>query len=155
MNEPFMEHPSGHFDTAEAAMTDAISRLRELPHWNAWITFCAQGMGSRVDSYHFAEIAIRDDELRIEQVLDVDGIVQHAEAGQNSLLKHGQTYSIKGATPHEAARILDTIFREHMVIKPHTGEGSDYAVGAEWESPGPPLTAQTPSPPKRPWWRFW
>jgi hypothetical protein len=51
MDRPFMEHPSGDFETAVDAMADAIKRLRALPEWDKWITFHAQGMGSRVDSY--------------------------------------------------------------------------------------------------------
>jgi hypothetical protein len=35
-------------------------------------------------------------------------------------------------TPKQAGRVLDTIFRDYLGIRPHTGEGNDYAVGAEW-----------------------
>jgi ABC-type phosphonate transport system ATPase subunit len=31
--DPFMEHPTGGFDSAVAAMEDAVRRLRELPSW--------------------------------------------------------------------------------------------------------------------------
>ena len=55
---PFMEHPSGKHDSAVEAMEDAIFRLRKLPQWDRWITFCAQGEGHRTDSYHFAELAL-------------------------------------------------------------------------------------------------
>jgi hypothetical protein len=44
-------------------MADAIKRLRALPEWDNWITFHAQGMGSRVDSYHFAAIRMRQGEI--------------------------------------------------------------------------------------------
>src|ERR1700723_125684 len=49
MDRPFMEHPSGEFETAVDAMADAIKRLRALPSWEKWINFNAQGMGHRVD----------------------------------------------------------------------------------------------------------
>jgi hypothetical protein len=39
---------------------------------------------------------------------------------------------LEGATPAEAAAILDAIFRYHLGITPFPGEGNDYAVGAEW-----------------------
>ncbi|QDU97130.1 hypothetical protein [Lignipirellula cremea] len=155
MVEPFIEHPGGEFDTAVDAMADAIRRLRELPQGSNWITFCAQGMGSRVDSYHFAEIAWRDDNLRLDQPLDADEIAQQAGVPPSSFSKQGDMYSIHQATPREAAQVLDTIFRHHMGIRPHTGEGNDYAVGAEWESSEPPATAKSSPPPRRPWWRFW
>ena len=29
---------------------------------------------------------------------------------------------------------MDVIFRQYMGIRPHTGEGDDYAFGAEWEA---------------------
>ena len=45
VNPPFMEHPSGDFETAVDATADAIKRLRALPEWRNWITFCAQRYG--------------------------------------------------------------------------------------------------------------
>jgi hypothetical protein len=36
-----------------------------------------------------------------------------------------------GATPEEAARFLDTLFRYHFGIRPFPEE-QDYAIGAEW-----------------------
>ena len=41
-------------------------------------------------------------------------------------------YSVGKATPIQAARIMDVIFRQYMGIRPHTGEGDGYAIGAEW-----------------------
>ncbi len=63
MDRPFMEHPSGEFETAVDAMADAIKRLRALPEWDKWITFHAQGMGPRVDTYHFAAIRMRHGDI--------------------------------------------------------------------------------------------
>src|SRR5205823_4339713 len=42
LNKPFMEHPSGDFETAVDAMADTIKRLRALPKSSDWITFSAQ-----------------------------------------------------------------------------------------------------------------
>jgi hypothetical protein len=72
MDRPFMQHPSGEFDTAVDAMADAIKRLRALPEWEKWITFNAQGMGARVSSYHFSAIRMRQGEISFEKPLDVD-----------------------------------------------------------------------------------
>jgi hypothetical protein len=134
VDRPFMEHPTGEFDTAVDAMADAIKRLRALPEWKDWITFSAQGMGDRVDSYHFAEIRIKKDELKFENPIDIDIalITKRAGVPPSCLTKEGDVYSIARATPAQAARIMDVIFRQYLGIRPHTGEGDDYAVGAEW-----------------------
>ena len=69
-NAPFMEHPTGDFNSAVDAMADAIKRLRALPEWNDWITFCAQGAGHDEDSDHLAEIRMRRDELELRVLVD-------------------------------------------------------------------------------------
>jgi hypothetical protein len=134
VDRPFMEHPSGDFDTAIDAMADAIKRLRELPEWKNWITFSAQGMGGRVDSYHFAEIQIKQDEFKLQKPVEVDIelVTKRAGVPESCLSKNGDVYSIAKATPVQAARIMDVIFRQYLGIRPHTGEGDDYAIGAEW-----------------------
>ncbi|MGC4003988.1 MAG: hypothetical protein QM811_13030 [Pirellulales bacterium] len=132
MAEPFMEHPSGEFDTAIDAMADAIDRLRKLPNWGSWITFCAQGAGNRSDSYHLAEIRLRADSLEVDLPLSPDAVTQEADVPSHCLEKLGTTYSVAKASPEEAALIADAIFRHHLGIRPHDGEGEDYAVGAEW-----------------------
>ena len=134
MATPFMEHPSGEFETAVDAMAAAIERLRGLPEWSNWITFCAQGMGHRVDSYRLAEIRMRRDELELNKslILDLDSVTQQAGVPRASLVEAGANYSVANASAVDAARILDVIFRRHLGIRPHTGEGNDYAVGAEW-----------------------
>ncbi len=134
LDRPFMEHPSGEFDSAVGAMADAIKRLRALPEWNKWITFSAQGMGNRIDSYHFAAIRMRKDELRFENPIDLDTelITKRASVPQLCLIKSGEAYSVANATPVQAARVMDTIYRHYLGIRPHTGEGDDYAIGAEW-----------------------
>ena len=44
-DEPFMEHPTGEFPDAVAAMTSTIERLRSIRNWDHWIAFCGQGQG--------------------------------------------------------------------------------------------------------------
>ncbi len=144
MDRPFMEHPSGDFETPVDAMADAIKRLRALPEWDKWITFHAQGMGGRVDSYHFAAIRMRKDEIKfmvqtntlawIEKTLEIDiqAVTKRAGVPESCLSKSEAGYSVGKATPIQAARIMDVIFRQYMGIRPHTGEGDGYAIGAEW-----------------------
>jgi hypothetical protein len=144
MDGPFVEHPSGDFETAVDAMADAIKRLRALPEWDNWITFHAQGMGGRVDSYHFAAIRMRQGDITFmlqtstlawtERKLDVDiqAVTKRAGVPESCLSKTERGYSVAKATPIQAARIMDVIFRQYLGIRPRTGEGDDYAIGAEW-----------------------
>lgn len=134
MTEPFMEHPSGEFETAIDAMADAIRRLRALPKWDRWITFHAQGMGAREDTYHFAAIRMRPGEIAFENPVELDiQLVTKRVGVPESLLSRTQAgYSIANATPIQAARIMDEIFRQYLGIRPHKGEVDDYAIGAEW-----------------------
>jgi hypothetical protein len=50
---------------------------------------------------------------------------------EGALIKSGEGYSVERATANQAARIFDVIFRQYLGIRPHTGEGDDYAVGVE------------------------
>jgi len=128
-----MEHPTGEFVTAIEAMENAISRLRSLPHWDEWITFCAQGEGGRPDSYKFAEIRLLGNKLDAgEEPLDVPRIIQSAQVETASLVADDSYYSVALASPMQVARILDAIFRQHFGIQPFPDEDDDYAVGAEW-----------------------
>jgi len=97
-------------------MADAIKRLRALPQWDKWITFHAEGMGSRVDSYHFAAIRMRQGEIALERPLDVDmQKVTKASGGSRILpVQNRRRYSIAKATPIQAARIMDVIFRQYF-----------------------------------------
>jgi len=134
MDRPFMAHPSGDFETAVDAMADAIARLRALPEWDKWIIFHAQGMGGRLDSYHFAAIRMRQGEIAFEKPLDVDiqEVTKQAGVPESCISKAEGGYSVTNATPIQAARVMDVIFRQYLGIRPHTGEGNDYAIGAEW-----------------------
>src|SRR5262245_32156277 len=112
---PFMEHPSGDFESAVMAMEDAIGRLRKLQNLERWITFSAQGEGGGEDSYEFAEVRMLGDRLDIgERALDVPRIMQAAGTGPASLVRDGAHYSVADASPREAAQILDAIFRHHF-----------------------------------------
>ncbi len=136
-NAPFMEHPTGEYATAVDAMEAAISRLRALPEWKQWITFCAQGKGSSPDNIHFAEIHLLSDVLEVGTTLDIAEIAAQAKVNRLALTKAEKTrYSIAGATAREAARILDVLFRSQLGIHPFSDEDNDYAVGAEWYAYG-------------------
>ena len=132
-DEPFMEHPTGEYATAIDAMEAAISRLRGLPEWNRWITFCAQGEGSSPDSTQFAEVRMLSDSLETSVAVDVAQITAQAKVRRGAFTEAGRTrYSIAAATPREAAQILDALFRHQFGIRPFPDEDDDYAVGAEW-----------------------
>jgi len=132
--EPFMEHPTGEFDTAIAAMEDAIRRLRELPTWNKWITFCAQGESQKHSgSYQLADIRMIGDKLDAgPEPIDVGAVIKAAGVKAGLLVRSEGGYVLVGASPGEAARILDAIFRHHLGIRPFADENDDYTVGAEW-----------------------
>ena len=74
-----MEHPTGEFDSAVAAMEDAIRRLRALQKCEQWITFSAQAEGPGTDICQFAEIRLLRDKLDVgEKPLDVSRVIQTA-----------------------------------------------------------------------------
>jgi hypothetical protein len=133
MPEPFMEHPSGDFETGIEAMEDAIRRLRLLPCWDQWITFCAQGEGHTQDSIQFAEVRILGDRLDVgPKPLDLPQIMNAAGVAVSSIIEDGPYYLITTASAKQVALILNAIFRHHFGIFPFPDEGDDYAVGAEW-----------------------
>jgi len=128
-----MEHPTGDFESAVAAMEDAVGRLRALRSWERWITFSAQGEGAGPDSHEFAEVRMLRDKLDVgERPLNVPRIVQVARTGASALVADGAHYSVAAASPREVAQILDAIFRNHFGLRPFADEGDDYAIGAEW-----------------------
>lgn len=130
---PFMEHPTGEYATAIDAMEAAISRLRSLPEWNRWITFCAQGEGASPESTQFAEVRLLSDILETSVPVNLAEITAQAQVPRSALTEAGRTrYSLAGATPREAARLLDALFRHQFGIRPFPDEDDDYAVGAEW-----------------------
>lgn len=132
---PFMEHPSGEFDSALAAITVAMERLRAMGPTDKWITFSGQGEGHRPDAYHIEDVPFRGTTFDLHgQAVDLDSVMR--AAGLN-MAKVGADRDSEGkislpkATPTELARFLDALFRVHLGIKPFDGE-NDYAVGAEW-----------------------
>ena len=130
---PFMEHPTGRFDRAVAAMADAVARLRAIPTWDRWITFTAQGAGHRPDSFRCAEVRLLGSTLASDAPpIDLPLILEVARVGSTALVTQGTQYSVAHASPEQAARILDAIFRHHLGIQPFPDEDDDYAVGAEW-----------------------
>jgi hypothetical protein len=133
MPEPFMEHPTGDFETCLEAMEDAVRRLHELPQWDQWITFTAQGVGDGPESYVFAEVRMLRDCLDVgERPLDVHHIIEAAHTDAASLIADNGCYSSAAASPREVARLLDAIFRHHFGIRSFEHENEGYAVGAEW-----------------------
>jgi hypothetical protein len=129
---PFLEHPTGEYETAVAAMEEAVRRLRELPEWKKWITFCAQGAGTSENSTRCAEIRLLQDVLDAGGPLDIARTLVLAKVGAHCLVPVEKHYSIAAATPREAAQVLDTLFRFHLGIRPFAGEGDDYPIGVEW-----------------------
>ncbi len=130
---PFMEHPTGSFDNAVAAMADSVARLRALPVWDRWITFTAQGVGHRPDSFRCAEIRLLGSTLAIDAPpINLPLIRKAARVSSTALVTQGSQYSVSHVSPEQAAHILDAIFRHHLGIQPFPDEDNDYAVGAEW-----------------------
>lgn len=114
-------------------MEAAVQRLRDLPSWEQWITFCAQGEGGKPDSYQFAEIRMLGDKINVgNKPLDIARMIHASRTSASSLVAEGAHYSVAAASPREAAQLFDAIFRHHFGLRPFADENDDYAVGAEW-----------------------
>jgi hypothetical protein len=130
---PFMEHPTGDFETAVAAMANAISRLRDLPSWDAWITFHVQGCAGPPDTYSDYDIRMRGDEIDVDNPpLDIPLLCESAGLSAASIIPVNLHYRLIGLLPRQAAELFDSIFRLHYHLTPHSDEADHYAVGAEW-----------------------
>ncbi len=131
--EPFLEHPTGEFETALDAMADGIRRLRALPKWDRWIGFNAQGQGAGPEQYAFAEILMLGDriDLRNESIA-VSSISEGARVDPSALTLADGFLHVSKASAEEVAQILDALFRVYFGIRPFEDEDDDYAVGAEW-----------------------
>lgn len=131
MEEPFLEHPSGEHETAVDAIEHTIRELRALPESTPWLTLCAQGAGASDDRMHSAEVRLWKDKIDPGGSLNVAEIANVAGVSSECIVADGTLYSIAAATPEEASKVLDAIFRRHFGIRPFPEE-QDYAVGAEW-----------------------
>lgn len=131
MEQPFLEHPTGEHESAVDAIEHTIRKLRALPNWTQWITLCAQGAGASDENIHCAEVRILKDKLDIGGSVNVADITSIAEVNGKCIVPEATLYSIAAATPEEAARVLDALFRHHFGIRPFPEE-QDYAIGAEW-----------------------
>jgi hypothetical protein len=130
---PFMEHPTGDFETVVDAMADAISRLRGLPSSDAWITFHAQGCAGTPDTYSDYEIRVRGNEIDVDDPpLDIALLCESAGIPSTSIAPLNSHYRLIALSPPQVAELLDSIFRLHYHLTPHPDEGDHYAVGAEW-----------------------
>jgi hypothetical protein len=128
-----MEHPTGDFTSAIDAMADAIGRLGSLPDWSSWITFCAQGMGQRPDSYAFSEVRLLGDRIDIgDTSLNTKAVCAAAGLPSDCITLSRSHYITTSLSARQTAQLLDSIFRHHAHIKPFPDEDDDYAVGAEW-----------------------
>ena len=134
--KPFMEHPTGDFKTAVDAIANAVKRLRALQHWKDWITFTAQGAGSRPDSIRSAEIRLRKEELRLQKGIEIDPVKVTQWAGVNKswLSKAHGIYSLAKATPIQAARIMDVIFRKYLECVPILAKAMTMRLGLSGKS---------------------
>ena len=80
----------------------------------------------------FAEIRLRKDELQLDEPVDAEQVSRLAGVPRSRLVAAGANYSIADASPAEAARIMDAIFRHYLGIRPFPDQRDDFAVGAEW-----------------------
>lgn len=138
MTVPFMEHPSGDFETAIDAMTDAIARVRSLPFWSfkrsKWINISAQGMGAHHDATACYEIRMRGARIEIPSAnLNLAHIAQMANLNTNTIKFIDSQYDTTSLTAKDTATFVDAVFRHHFGLQPFPDENNDYAVGFEWE----------------------
>ncbi len=129
-DEPFMEHPTGEFDTALQAIHSAMQRLSQIDMGDRWITFCGQCQGATPElikdvsipfcgcTFDLSEISIN-----VEQLLDSAGVA--FEKNPNNFI------SLPHASSEELAKLLDAVLQQALAFKPNDDE-EDYAVGAEW-----------------------
>ena len=132
-DEPFMEHPTGEHESAVAAMEDAVRRLRVLPSWVDWITFCAQGENPALaGTIKFAEVRLRGESLDAGHApLDVAPDCRKSWDAANAIRMDGESYMLvvlaAGNCPVAGCNLSRT-----FGIRPFGDEKDDYTVGAEW-----------------------
>lgn len=129
-----MEHPTGRFPTALAAMTDTVERLRALGERTRWITFSAQGQGAGREAYHFADLRLLGDEIDLlGHEVDLEAVLRLAglEGAGLQIERGAGGLRVNNGTPAQMARLLDALYRGALGVRPFDGD-DDYAVGAEW-----------------------
>jgi hypothetical protein len=132
---PFMEHPTGEFETALQAIRSAMQRLDQTDMGDRWIDFDAQGQGAtpeltQIESVPFngRTFDLSGQTVNFQPILDSTGLA-HARVKVET--SPDGKITLSDATPEQLARFLDALFQKHFGIKPFEDEG-DYAVGAEW-----------------------
>jgi len=132
---PFMEHPTGEFDTALQAIRTAMQRLDQMDMGDRWIDFCGQGQGAtqeltQIESVPFngRTFDLSGQTVDLPLILDSSGL---SHAGVKVVTSPDGKITVPDATPEQLARFLDALFQKHFGIKPFEDEG-DYSVGAEW-----------------------
>src|SRR6185369_14811643 len=79
-DQPFMEYPSGDYQSSLHAMTSAFERLKSGGYADRWITFCGQGRGHDEDSDQIEEVNVRGNTLDLRgQTLDVPALLQFSK----------------------------------------------------------------------------
>jgi hypothetical protein len=132
---PFMEHPTGEFKSALAAIASAMSRLERIGNIDKWITFSGQGQGHRPDSYQIENVPYRRHTFDLRgQSVDLDAVTKFAGLNKANVVVERDSegrITLPNASAEDLARFLDSLFRIHFGIKFFEGE-DDYATGAEW-----------------------
>ena len=133
---PFMEHPTGQFDTAIQAIRSAMQRLDQMDMATRWIDFCAQGQGATPESIQIETVPfngrtfdLRGETIDPKSILDSTGLTLAGVVAETSC---DGKITLSNATPEQLALFLDALFQKHFGIQPFPDE-QDYAVGAEWQ----------------------
>src|SRR5262245_34781811 len=132
--EPFMEFPNGEYANQFEALEDAIKRLRALPNWDQWITFCAQGENpARPDTIKFVDLRLYGDQLSAgDYPPDVEKMSSVIGTDGASCIATGRHFSVGSTSTRDLAQQFDAIFRSHFPIPPGAEPVEQYSVGAEW-----------------------
>lgn len=133
-DEPFLEHPTGEFETALEAIQSAMTRLDAIDMAGSWITFSGQGQGHRPDSYYVVDVEYMDRKFNIgPEPVDLARLLKVSGLDRADLEVHATpdgVIEMSDADARQRAIFLDALFQQRGV-KPFDGE-DDYAVGAEW-----------------------
>jgi len=132
---PFMEHPTGEFDTAFQAIRSAMQRLDQMDMGDRWIDFCGQGQGANPELTQIESVLFNGRSFDLSgQTVDLKTILASTgltPAGTKVETSPDGKITLPDANPEQLARFLDALFQKHFGIKPFKDE-EDYSVGAEW-----------------------